>query len=99
MNDQQQSTAASGNSSKSCDNENDNTNADSSSKISDSELFPEDDSGSKYVYWINLQKSQDEDTLPTEKCQRKIENKRCSNNQPVTTVKHMQKKCGCFSSI
>jgi hypothetical protein len=50
MNDQQQSTAASGTSSKSSDNENDNkTNADSSSKISDSELFPEDDSGSEYI--------------------------------------------------
>jgi hypothetical protein len=50
MNDQQQSTAESGTSSKSSDNENDNnTNAESSSKISDSELFPGDDSGSEYI--------------------------------------------------
>jgi len=50
MNNQHSSTAASGTSSKSGDNENDNnTNADSSSKISDSELFPEDVSGSEYT--------------------------------------------------
>jgi hypothetical protein len=50
MLDQQQSTATTGTLSQSSDNKNDNnTHAESSSKISDSKLFSDDDSGSEYI--------------------------------------------------
>jgi hypothetical protein len=50
MHDQQQLTATTGISSQSSDIENNNNaHAESSSKISDSELFPDDDSGSEYI--------------------------------------------------